>query len=481
MEQLLTESVILGVIGGAVAILLAIWVGSALRALLLPGVTWATGVLDFRVATVAALAALVTGAVVGLVPAVHAWHPDLLASLRAGGKSAAYRQSRVRTGLLVVQAALSVLLLVGSGLFVRSLRNVQSIDLGFDFERTMVTRVLADTGSLEKEMVAAVPAIIERLSKIPGIESVAGAWAGPMLGRSYPGAYLPGHDSLPYTYGQRHVSTNYVTPGYFRTVGQRIVAGRDFIPGDPPAIIVSEEMARAYWPRQSAIGKCLIMFEKDRPCLPVVGVVEETNNRSIVNDEPEAMYYTTAPHPITGPAVSKVVLRVDPALQERVAGLVSAEIKRHVPRAQVVQVWPIAKFKEWELRPWRLGATLFTAMGILALVVAAIGVYSVIAYATSQRANEMGIRIALGARLRDIARLVVGDGLRTVVLGVVVGIALSLAGGQLVASLLYGISPRDPVIIAMSAIALAFIGIVACIIPALRAARVDPVSSLRAD
>jgi putative ABC transport system permease protein len=138
-------------------------------------------------------------------------------------------------------------------------------------------------------------------------------------------------------------------------------------------------------------------------------------------------------------------------------------------------------FFEYQLRPWRLGATLFTAMGVLALIVAAIGVYSVIAYATSQRTNEMGIRIALGARLADIARLVVGDGLRTVSLGILLGIGLALAGGKLVASLLYGISPRDPIIITAAATMLASIGIAACVIPALRAARVDPASSLRAE
>ena len=134
-----------------------------------------------------------------------------------------------------------------------------------------------------------------------------------------------------------------------------------------------------------------------------------------------------------------------------------------------------------EMRPWRLGATLFTAMGLLALLVAAIGVYSVIAYSVSQRAHEMGVRIALGARLADIGRLVVSEGLRTVTIGIVVGIALSLAAGKLVASLLYGISPRDPAVMIGAAMILAVIGIAASIIPAMRAARVDPMTTLRVD
>jgi putative ABC transport system permease protein len=152
-----------------------------------------------------------------------------------------------------------------------------------------------------------------------------------------------------------------------------------------------------------------------------------------------------------------------------------------VPQAQFVTAQPLSSYLEPELRPWRLGATLFTGMGILALIVATIGVYSVIAYAVSQRTNEMGVRIALGAQMADIARLVVGDGLRTVAIGIAVGIALSLALGKLVASVLYGISARDPWVIVFAAFVLAIIGTAASVIPALRAARVDPVTALRVD
>jgi predicted permease len=474
-EQLLSESLLLGLVGGAVALLLAFWVGSALRGLLLPGVKWATGVLDLRVVGFAGLAALVTGLLVGLVPAVHAWRPDLLATLRAGGKSGAYRRSHLRNGLLVAQAALSVVLLVGSGLFVRSLRNVRSVDLGFDLERTNVLRVVADTGSLSGAMTAAMPALLERIGAIPGVEGVAGASSGPMLGEAYVQMFLPGHDSLPPVYGQRHAAQKVVTPGYFRAVGQRILAGRDFGAGDPPSIIVSEPMAKAYWPGESALGKCLVLGKKDGPCYPVVGVVAPTNRFQIIDDKPLAQYY------LKGAATSVLVIRIDPGRHDAVSTLVNAEVRRLVPRAIVVRVRPMEELLGSYLRPWKLGATLFTAMGMLALMVAGIGVYSVIAYATSQRANEMGIRIALGAQVEDIARLVVGGGLRVVGIGILLGIVLAFASGKLVASLLYGISPRDPMIMMFAAILLGLIGIVACMIPALKAARVDPVASLRAD
>jgi predicted permease len=476
LEQLVTETVLLAAVGGAVALLMAIWVGAALRGLLLPEVRWPTGVLDLRVIAFAGAAALMIGMLIGLVPAVHAWRPDLLSSLRAGGKGATYRRSRLRSGLLMAQAALSLTLLVGSGLFVQSLRNVQRIDLGFEYNRTMMVMPVADTGSLAKDLIRAMPDLLVRLAAIPGVESVAAASSGPMMGASYGGLILPGHDSLPRMFGQRGAARKTVTPGYFRTIGQRIIGGRELLQGDPPSVVVSQAMAKAFWPGESALGKCLIVDGKrNGPCLPVIGVTVETHGFSIIEDRGQAQYYTN------GPETPWVMIRANPEARDRIQPLVSAEVRRFAPRALVVRVRPMEELFERELRPWRLGAKLFTAMGILALIVAAVGVYSVIAYATSQRTNEMGIRIALGARLADIARLVVGDGLRTVVIGIVLGIGLALAAGKLVASLLYGISPRDPLIIGVAAALLAVIGLAACVIPALRAARVDPVAALRTD
>lgn len=474
-EQLVTESVLLAAIGGIVSVVLSVWAGAALRALLLPRVRWASGVLDGRLMGFALAAALLTGIIVGLVPAIHAWRPDLVSSLRAAGKGGSYRRSHLRNALLVVQAALSVVLLVGSGLFLRSLRNVQAIDLGFDYSATHVVTIFADTGSLEKESVEMMPALLQRAALIPGVEGVAAGYGGPMMGRSFGALILPGHDSLPIVFGRRGASRKPVTPGYFRTVGQRIVQGRDFQPGDAPSIIVEEAMAKGYWPSQSPLGKCLILGKASDPCLPVIGVVANTHSYDIVNDEPVATFYTNIGE------TPSLILRFAPDRLNELAPLISAEVKRLMPRAVWVRTWSLERYFENDFRPWRLGATLFTAMGVLALIVAAVGVYSVIAYATGQRTNEMGIRVALGARMADITALVIGDGLRTVLIGIVFGVALAAGAGKLVASLLYGISPRDPVIILSSALILAVIGIAACVIPAIRAARVDPVSALRAD
>lgn len=474
-EQLATESVLLATMGCAVAILLAVWVGSALRGLLLPEVHWATGVLDWRVTTFAGGAAVLIGLAVGLVPAIDMWKPDLVSSLRAGRNQGSYRASKLRAGLLVAQAALSVVLLVGSGLFVRSLQNVRGIDIGLDLRRVNFLEVIADTGSVYRDVRDAQDAIVQKLKTIPGVDAVTTVSGIPMMSGRFRDVTLPGLDSAPPVFGKRFAATRGVAPGYFQVVGQRIVAGREFIKGDPPSVIVSRELAASYWPGQSPLGKCIMVGGKNAPCLPVIGVAVMTNLSTIVGDEKLGQLY------LNSDTLPSILLRVAPERRAQVAASVSAEVKRLVPRAAIARMQSLEEYLEPQLRPWRLGATLFTAMGVLALIVAAVGVYSVMAYATSQRKNEMGIRIALGAKLGDITRLVVGEGLRTVAIGIVLGVGLALAAGKLVASLLYGISPHDPVILASAAVGLALIGIAACLIPAVRAARVNPVSALRAD
>lgn len=476
LEQLFTESLLLALIGGGSALLLAFWVGTALRRLLLPTVAWATGALDLRTVVFAAVATLVAGLLVGLAPAVYAWRPDVVASLKAGSRGAGYRRSRLRSALLIAQAALSIVLLVGAGLFVRSLRNVHAVDLGYDVDRTLI----AYATSFKKPdpspaVAAAMPAILERLAMIPGVESVASSTIGPMEGERFQRIFLPGVDTLPEVGGVRGASYVNVSPDYFKAVGIRVVAGRTFSAGDTSGMVVGRALANAYWPGQSPIGKCIILDAKEKPCIGVVGVVEDVH-RYGVTELIGARYY------LAGPAQrATVVGRAAPDRQAAVAKLIESEMKRVVPSIEGVRVRSMSANLEREFRPWRLGATLFTAMGLLALIVTAVGVYSVIAYAVGQRTNEMGIRVALGAQVADIARLVVGEGLRTVIIGVVLGLVISAALGRLIASLLFGVSVRDPLVMTLAAAVLLIIGMLASIIPALRAARVDPATALRVD
>jgi ABC-type antimicrobial peptide transport system permease subunit len=241
-------------------------------------------------------------------------------------------------------------------------------------------------------------------------------------------------------------------------------------------VIVNQTMARIFWPCESALGKCIIRGVESGPCSEVVGVVEDSR-RSRVIEEPTLQYFARVrPAPGLG-AASAIVVRVDPARWPAVAAVALAELERHIDPAGL-RMARLSESLEPQLRPWRLGAQLFTAFGVLALLGTLVGVYSVMAYAVSQRTHEMGVRIALGARLGDLLGLVVGEGGRVIALGIAVGLALSLALGRLVASLLYDVTPRDPAVLAAAAAVLLVAGLSASLIPAWGAARVDPMKAL---
>jgi predicted permease len=480
-EQLFTEAAVLTILAGVASIVLAIWVGSALRALLLPRVGWASGPLDLRTSLFALVITVGTAIIVGVVPAFRSWSIDVVNSLKAGTKNSGFGRSHLRTGLLVAQAALSVMLLVGAGLFVKSLRNVKNIDLGFDADYILTAMITADEKDISNDVARVMPAIIARVERMNGVEAAAAASTSPMQGNSVSRLFLPGKDSVPAVNGARGAYYTNVTRGYFRAAGLQLIAGRDFDAPDGSAMIVNEAMAKGWWPGESAIGKCVIRGTPTSPCIQVIGVVENTKNMSIMDENADAWYFVSSPDTVTSSQRDALIVRADPGRQHDLVAQIKAEIAALVPTAEIINVRPMMTDLEREMRPWRLGATIFTAMGVLALLVAAIGVYSVIAYSVSQRAHEMGVRIALGAQLRDISRLVVGEGLRTVSIGIIAGLLLSLAAGKLVASLLYGISPRDPAVMIGVAVLLAIVGMAASVIPAVRAGRVDPMTTLRVE
>ncbi|HEX7123058.1 MAG TPA: FtsX-like permease family protein, partial [Gemmatimonadaceae bacterium] len=275
-----------------------------------------------------------------------------------------------------------------------------------------------------------------------------------------------------------------IPPDFFETTGMRLLAGRGFLPSDGPGgpyvSIVNRSLANALWPGEDPLGRCFIYGEKTNPCVTVVGVVDDLRPWR-VTDEPTPLYFVPltqrvgSPNPWT-PGV--LVVRAAPGRQEDVATLLRQELARAFPTAQP-SVRPLAQALHDQYRPWRLGALLFSAFAILALVVAAIGVYGVVSYVFSQRTHELGVRMALGARRGDVLGLVVSSGLRQVGVGVVLGLAGALAAGRLVESLLYGISARDPVSLVAAPVALLLVGIAATLPAAWRAMRVDPVTVLR--
>lgn len=482
-EQLTVESTLLAVLGGAVALIVAFWVGTALRRLVMPKVHWASAPIDMHtVAFLLGLSVLI-GVTTSLAPATTAMRTNMADSLKAGSRDAAYRRSTLRAVLVVLQTALCVVLVVGAGLFLRSLSNMRSINLGYDLDdATEITPVFASEGMHLKELASDIPQTAARLSRMPDAQAVAYASVAPLNGMAWESIFLPDRDSLPTLPSDRQPTVNAVSTEYFRAVGVPVVMGRAFTPGDaaPSAhvIIVSQMMARTYWPGVSPIGNCLIRGARSNPCDIVIGVARDAHRVDVI-ERPVMQYYVPASTANRAPGT--LIVRTPSHRAPVVAHEAERVLKQLDPTIDGVQVRRLADIIEPQLRPWRLGATLFTAFGLLALAVAGVGIYSVVAYGVSQRTSEMGIRVALGARTSDIVDLVLADGLRLLAIGLATGLVAALALGRFVSSLLFGVVPYDPSILIGTAVILCLLGMGACAVPGWRAARIDPATALRAD
>jgi putative ABC transport system permease protein len=482
VRLLVAESVLLAVVAGVAAVLAAQWGGSLLRSLLLPDVHWATGTLSLQVVLFAMVASIVAGAVAGVIPAWQASRPDLTDALKAGAREGVLQKSGLRSGLVMVQAALSVLLLAGAALFVKSLRNVHDLNIGFAADRLTFASITFDTKDSIRDasVKPAMDQLAQRIRGMPGVEQVALTGMQPMNGISW----LTWRADRVLPKGQPDPTYFAVSPEYFSTTGVRVVRGTGFpnVHGTatPRAVVINQAMAQEVWPGENPIGRCMRFGERDAACYTIIGIVENARRNQII-EEAKPQYYVPFDNP---PARSymdpTLIVRSTPAR----ASTVGAEV-----RAMLKQTWPtgIPNIKrmsdqlEPQYRPWKLGATLFSTFGLLALIVAAIGIYSTVSYGVTQRTHEFGVRLALGARIGDVLRLVIGEGMRTVAIGVAIGIALALAAGRLIVTLLYGIEPSNAFVIAGVSIVLLGVAIIAALAPAWRAARVDPVNALRTE
>ena len=483
---LFTETMILALLAAAAAVLTASWGGSVLRGLLLPDVQFAESAspLHWRVLAVALSIGLLAGFAAGFLPVLQSLRTDLTGALKAGGAEGSARRSRTQSALVVVQTALSVVLLVGAGLFVASLNNVRGLRTGYDTGQLVFGSVQFDTRDSVREAhhPQRLREVAERLRQAPGVERVSLSRMAPTRGFGTI-AFHPDVDTT--RYPKPFATYNVVSPGFFETTGIHLLRGESFpnaATAMPAVVMVNDAMAKAQWPGMDAIGRCL-RFEAPPggECYTVIGVVETAMFDKLI-EEQQPQFYLPMDHLPTeaGRWISDVVVRAKPGAREVAREALLRALRDAFPGGRPV-VAPMEQYLEPEYRPWRLGATLFTTFGILALIVAAIGVYSTVSYAVAQRAHEFGVRSALGARTPDIVRQVLGTSLRPVVIGVTLGASLALLGGRFISALLYGIEPENPgVMMAVAAILLA-IAAAAALGPAWRASRVDPVTVLRTD
>jgi putative ABC transport system permease protein len=480
-RQLLTESLIMACLGGVAGLAIAHWGAAFVRRWFLPPDLEVQVLTDARTLVFSAVATLLVALGTGLVPALRAGRADVASALKASDRGTSREHTRLRTGLLVFQVALSVVLLVGAGLFVKSLGNASAYRLGYDADKVLVAAVQArGLRPTEAERVALQDRIQTAAASVPGVTHVTGALSIPFWANDVRGLVAPGVDSVN---ARGRFILQVASPGYFATMGTRILRGRAFDASDrtgtAPVVVVSEGMARAIWPGQEALGQCL-QFQGNAgaalPCMTVVGISEEMHLRSWA-DAREYSYYVPALQ-TSDPPDLKVFARVLGSSADLVEPL-RRRLQAEIPGAAYVRVVPMARLVEPNLKSWRLGATMFVAFGALALVLAAIGLYSLVAYDVAQRRRELSVRVALGASVRRVIGSVVGRGARLVAAGIAIGGGIATWMAPSLESQMFQQSPRDPSVLGLVILTLVAAGLAATALPALRASRVDPIEALR--
>jgi predicted permease len=477
LAQLLTESVLLALIGGGAALLVGRWGAAMLRAFFIPQVGSVAVATDARTVFFASCAAFTVGILSGLAPAIHALRQDVSDNLKSGVREGSYQRSRTRSALLVSQVALSAVLLVGAGLFVRSLGNVRALRLGYDVDPVMTAEFNWRSTQLDDTTRAALLRRLEaEVRTIPGVTHATRAVGVPFYWLMYLRLSVPGVDTVEGTFVLQTA-----TPDYFATLGTRVLRGRAIAATDgadaPLVAVVSEAMAHALWPGQEAIGHCFRVGADTAPCRTVVGIAENIKQGSFT-DNADRHYYLPAEQ--WNPRQGLLLVRVDGSASYY-AETVRRRLQRLMPGNSDVKVTTLRDLVDPKMKPWRLGATMFIAFGVLALVVAAVGLFAVIAYNVEQRGHELGVRIAFGAESADVLRLVVGQAMRFALAGVIIGGIVAVSAGRWMRPLLFDESPGDPAVYAAVATALFVVALTASALPAFRAARTDPNVVLRSE
>jgi predicted permease len=477
---LLTESTVLAAVGAVAALLVASWGGDFIRYTLLPDVAWTEPPVGYRVLVFTALLALVAGIVSGIVPALQAGRFDLTNDLKDSARAGTVRRSRSRVALLVVQGALSVVLLVGAGLFVRSLQHLKGLDLGLDPGPVVYAMLeLEPRERTTEEENRIYERSLERLRTLPSVEHASTSGGLPFWGGSIEEIFVAGFDSVPAPPPGPHMEG--VTPGYFETLGIAMRRGRDFdeqdAVGAPPVAIVNEMMARALW-GDEPLDQCFHIATRDAPCTRVVGVVEDSHRMYLTETRKWVFYLPAPPYPQAVPSAILLRARGD---AQRLAPTVQRELLSGDPDIRYAVVRPLQENIDPQLRSFQLGATMFGLFGFLALIVAAFGLYSVLAFNVAQRTHEIGVRSALGATRGRIVAQVLRESVGLAAIGIALGLVIAIAAAGTLAPLLYEVPPRDPLVLVVVTVTLLLAAAAAGLVPASRAARIDPNAALRVE
>jgi putative ABC transport system permease protein len=479
-RQLLTESLVLALLSGAAGVAIAFWTSGAL-VLLLPPVELPIGLMagvDVRVLGFTLAVSALTALLFGLAPALHAGRTDVLGVLKEeAAKGGGKRRAVLRGTLVVAEVALSVVLLIAAGLMIRSLQKAQTFEVGFNPKNVLLASLDLFPNGYEPERGARFYAELqERLERQPGVRAVSLARRVPLgFGGSSSTSidvegYQPAKSESVWSF------TYNVSPGYFRLLEIPLLRGRDFTPldrpGSPLVAIVNETLARRYWKEGDPVGRRL---DSGSGWTTIIGVVRDSKYRDL-NEPPSPMLFLPIAQ-FYRPNMN-LYLRTSGEPMSQVAAVVGA-IHALDPTLPVYNIRRFEDHIKASSFQQRMGAGLLTVFGVLALVLSAVGIYGVISFVVSQRTPEIGIRVALGAGRRDIVRAVMRDGLTPVLLGLVLGLAAAVGVSGVLEKLLFGVSSTDFVTFLVVPLLLVGVALLACYLPARRAARVDPMVALR--
>ncbi|HSB09708.1 MAG TPA: ABC transporter permease [Blastocatellia bacterium] len=481
VRQLLTESVLLALAGGALGLLLAFRFVELVAAFKMPiDIPVAMNLqMDYRVFVFASLISLVTGVLFGLLPAWQATKTDLVPALKDEVSFGGYRRSWLKNSLIVLQVGLSLVLLIGGGLMLRALNQAQTIKLGFNPERAVeVSFDLRLQGYDEARGRELQRRLLGRVQALPGVQFAGLADMAPVdLHFSRNSVFTEGQSP------QRVAPTtmsNRATPGYFQAMDTRLTRGRDFTEQDDdkasPVVIINETFARRFWPDEDPIGKRVSLGGPESPKRQVVGVVEDGKYAGL-NEDPRPLVSRPLWQSYSGSTIVIVRTTGDP---QRLIASIRSEVQQLDPNIPLASR-TLAERMDLPLLPARIAASVLGGFGLLALALVAIGIYGVMSYAVAKRTREIGIRMALGAQHSDVLKLIIRQGLTLTLIGMAIGSAAALALTQSMKALLFGISATDPLTFIGVGVLLAGVALLACYLPARRAAKVDPMVALRCE
>jgi putative ABC transport system permease protein len=492
VRQMLAEAVLISIIGATLGLVVAHFATRLVVHFLGASLPRANEIgLDLPVLAFALVVAVLCGVASGLIPAWRMSRADPQDALKQGGRSGSAGSSqRTRAALVVGEVALSLVLLTGAGLMIRTLWNLRDVDLGFEAQHVLTASVRVADGdyATPAQQVAFADEALRRVRALPGVQAAGMSDSLPLQDGSTQPVAIEGQPVTDLSH-QPEVSVRMITPGYMSAMRMAIVRGRDIGDQDTstslPVVLISEAMAKQFWPGEDAVGKRLTLSFFPNAVREVIGVVADVKERGLDHNDPVSALYWPVSQVVLPESMGRfhgipmqLVMRTgnDPA---SASSALRAALHEIAPNTPVVEMRTMQDIVDESLSPQRFNMLLLAAFAALALLLAGMGIYSVLAYAVRQRMREIGMRVALGARAVDVLRTVVVDGLKPTLVGIAIGVAAALVLGRVLGSLVFGIHATDPATLTCVSLILLVVGLIASLLPAWRATRVSPLTVLR--